>query len=246
MCHVLCADVLLDLTGIYLISDGVKRDFGAEGLAALSQGCTKLQHLQLSGCFRVSKLALKAIGKGLTALERLSLANCPSLTEVGMGTYMHIISMAKAGLIHTHTNCTIGIVYIDICVCVCVSLFCLFLSLPYLVRTAELFGGCRGLTHVDLSECGSCVTDKALVELGQHCGMLKALLLKACDRVSVLGIRAVAKHCKALETLDLSGEEHGSSSKQPHHLFPAMHALPCLPLLVNMVSIVHQSGGATG
>lgn len=81
---------------MYLISDGVKRDFGAEGLAALSQGCSKLKHLHLSGCFRVSKLALKAIGKGLAELEKISLAYCTSLTDVGLGTWRRVRSTAHA------------------------------------------------------------------------------------------------------------------------------------------------------
>lgn len=73
------------------------------------------------------------------------------------------------------------------------------------VLAADLFRGCRALLHVDLTECGSCVTDKAVVELAQHCHMLKSLLLRACDRLSGVSIKALARHCKAIETLDLSG-----------------------------------------
>jgi hypothetical protein len=49
------------------------------------------------------------------------------------------------------------------------------------------------------------VTDKAIVELAQHCHMLKSLLLRACDRLSGVSIKALARHCQAIETLDLSG-----------------------------------------
>lgn len=71
--------------GIYLISDGMKRDFGFEGVAALCQGCLQLKSLVLSDCFRIADMALKAIGKGLKDLQSLHLRNCPNLQEEAMG-----------------------------------------------------------------------------------------------------------------------------------------------------------------
>lgn len=68
-----------------------------------------------------------------------------------------------------------------------------------------MFRGCSGLTHLDLSECGDCVTDRMLTDMAQHCTRLRTLSLKSCGWFGTAGMKALAKHCKALENLDLTG-----------------------------------------
>jgi len=43
----------LNLSGIYLLTDGMKRDFGLEGIQALSVAAPDLTYLHLVGCFQV-------------------------------------------------------------------------------------------------------------------------------------------------------------------------------------------------
>ncbi|KAG5186513.1 hypothetical protein JKP88DRAFT_309838 [Tribonema minus] len=79
----------LDLAGIYLLSDGAKRDFAVAGLQALAASCTQLESLVLDGCFRVSTQALRALGARLHALTHLSLARCPAITAQVDGANAH-------------------------------------------------------------------------------------------------------------------------------------------------------------
>ena len=64
----------LDASGLFLLTDGMKREFGFEGLQALSGCCPEMKDLHLNGCFQVSTLALKSIAKGFPLLR--SLAPC--------------------------------------------------------------------------------------------------------------------------------------------------------------------------
>ena len=82
-------------TGLYLLSDGQNRDFGVEGLQALSQGCTKLKALNLTGCFRVAKVALRAIGKGLPQLEKLTLGRCVNMVEPAVGKFPSCAALSR-------------------------------------------------------------------------------------------------------------------------------------------------------
>ena len=66
-----------------MISDGKKRDFGAEGIQAMVEGCTNLRSLNVTGCFRIAKVALQAIGAKLKKLEKIVLARCVNMTEEG-------------------------------------------------------------------------------------------------------------------------------------------------------------------
>ena len=79
-------------SGIYLISDGMKRDFGFEGIASLAQLSPQLKELHLADCFRVSNLALKAIGRGLKNLRILSLRNCPNIQEAAMSKWHPLLA----------------------------------------------------------------------------------------------------------------------------------------------------------
>ena len=68
-----------------MLSDGVKREFGPEGIQAISlSSCSQsLREFNLGGCFRVGTNALRSIGT-LCNLRKLSLTGCTSLTFDGI------------------------------------------------------------------------------------------------------------------------------------------------------------------
>lgn len=72
----------LDASGLYLLTDGMKREFGFEGLQSLSATCPELEALFLTGCFQVSALALKSIAKGFPKLRQLMLGESSQLLLV--------------------------------------------------------------------------------------------------------------------------------------------------------------------
>jgi len=65
----------------------MKRDFGFEGIAALSQLAPQLKELHLADCFRIANMAVKAIGRGLKNLQALTFRNCPNLQEAAMSKF---------------------------------------------------------------------------------------------------------------------------------------------------------------
>lgn len=67
-----------------------------------------------------------------------------------------------------------------------------------------LLEGCSALTELDLSDCGPCITDKVGASIGRHCHRMKTLVLTNAEKLGVMGLRAVAKGCKELQSLDLS------------------------------------------
>ena len=73
-------DTLSD-AGLFLLTDGMKREFGFEGIQALSGCCPEMRELHVNGCFQVSTLALKSIAKGFPKLRQLALALDPSKSE---------------------------------------------------------------------------------------------------------------------------------------------------------------------
>ena len=79
----------LDASGLFLLTDGMKREFGFEGLQALSGCCPEMKDLHLNGCFQVSTLALKSIAKGFRDLRSLALGSCPNLTAEGLVSVTH-------------------------------------------------------------------------------------------------------------------------------------------------------------
>ena len=63
-----------------LLTDGVQRDFGHEGLQALATAdcCKSMKKVNLHGCFRVSDISLKYLSS-MENLESLVLSGCKSI-----------------------------------------------------------------------------------------------------------------------------------------------------------------------
>jgi len=70
--------------------------------------------------------------------------------------------------------------------------------------TEVLALGCPQLTHLNLSFCGSAVSDSSLRSISLHLLELQALSVRGCVRVTGIGVEAVVEGCQKLEAFDVS------------------------------------------
>jgi F-box and leucine-rich repeat protein 7 len=70
--------------------------------------------------------------------------------------------------------------------------------------TEVLALGCANLTHLNLSFCGSAVSDPSLRSLGLHLTALEQLAVRGCVRVTGVGVDSVLEGCHKLRVFDVS------------------------------------------
>ena len=71
--------------------------------------------------------------------------------------------------------------------------------------TEVLAIGCKNLTHLNLSFCGSAVSDSSLSIIGRHLELLKELSVRGCVRVTGTGVENVVDGvCVGLKRFDVS------------------------------------------
>ena len=63
---------------------------------------------------------------------------------------------------------------------------------------------CQNLTHLDLSFCGSAVSDPSLRIIGLHLTALRELSVRGCVRVTGTGVEVVVEGCHKLHQFDVS------------------------------------------
>lgn len=64
--------------------------------------------------------------------------------------------------------------------------------------------GCPNLTHLNLSFCGSAVSDPSLRSIGLHLLSLRELSVRGCVRVTGAGVEVVVEGCHKLRRFDVS------------------------------------------
>lgn len=182
-CHLLES---LNVSGLYMLSDGVQRDFAHEGIQSLGRSkCVKcVRKLNLHGCFQISKWALKAIAS-MSVLEHLVLSGCTKLTIVGLTTIakscknITFLSFASCG--NCITNSVIEVMTDNLCL-----LESLILSDCCKIGRKALIGisKCKYLKHLNLSGCKS-ITNEAILALcdGTYVPGIKELFIDRCHRV---------------------------------------------------------------
>ncbi|GMH88698.1 hypothetical protein TrVE_jg986 [Triparma verrucosa] len=204
----------LNATGIFLLSDGMKRDFGFEGLQALGRSpCAKtLKTLNLTGCFQVSTTALKSLSM-LTAVENLCLSGCVNLTTQGMGYMADGLDKVR----------TLSLAFCGDCVSDAMMTRCLkkWTKITSAIFTEcekigqgslKALAGCTNLRRLDLTGCHG-VDDLALLPLSEATFWpgISALYLTGCVNVGDTGLAWIADGMKnsvnetTLVTLSLKG-----------------------------------------
>lgn len=183
--------IIFVVSGLYLISDGLKRDFGFEGLQALGRSdCSKtIKILNLNRCFRVSTNALNSISS-LENLRSLSLSGCINITVSGASaiakkcTSLKFLSLAHCGACATD----------ELIEQVCGSMR----NLDNVIltecekigrRSLAALSKCRSLRRLDLTYCTN-VDDNALMILSEATFEpgLSALYLVGCSKVTNAGL----------------------------------------------------------
>lgn len=72
------------------------------------------------------------------------------------------------------------------------------------VATEVLSLGCQKLTSLNLSFCGSAVSDSSLRSIGLHLLDLQKLSVRGCVRVTEVGVDAVVEGCVKIDFFDVS------------------------------------------
>ena len=174
----------LNLDGMYLLSNGMGRSFGWEGLQALSQECSHLKMISLGNCFQVASRVLTALAKGCSSLEDLRFAGCTKVDSEA------IISMAK--------KLTTTIKRISFPGCVSLDS----------VGIIQLAKRCPNIMSVNLSQCDH-ITDSAVQALAKHCKGMTSLNVSECRAISDYSLLAISEGdlIPGLSSLSLKGTE---------------------------------------
>ena len=201
----------IDLTGVFLITDGKERDFGLEGLQALSSAVTGLTRLRLAGCYNVGPIALASFGHHCGALTSLDLALCLRVNADGLGP----LAAGCTGLTSLSLR---GCDYVDDLALRQLAAYAKNLATLNLrnvelitdTGVASLVRGCRALRKLDLTSAWSCFVQCAVVccvarslitlklaathhRLLLILFLLLLLLLPECTGVSDLSMLAIAE-----------------------------------------------------
>ncbi|RHY92178.1 hypothetical protein DYB37_007507 [Aphanomyces astaci] len=179
-----CRDLhTLGLRSTILISDGLSlgRE-NAQGLAALSHGCKRLQHLDLTKCIRVDDAACKQIGRGFHDLRTLILFGCSSVSSPGVrdvSRQCHKLTLLD--LSH-----------------------CRLVDDAALVAMGGSDGGMPLLQSLRLRECEK-VTTAGIQQLCKGCIYIRTLDLAGCHRLDDMALLAICDHLTELQHLWLAG-----------------------------------------
>lgn len=184
------------LAGVYLLSDGIQRDFGFEGLQALSKSpcANHIKALNLHGCFQIQTVALASIGR-FSALENLVLSGCTKLSADGIAKLSKScpkitdLSLACCGDCVSDVSMALLVQSMKQLVNVNVSL-CRKVGRRSFAALSE----CPKLRLLDASGC-TAVTDDAVMALCSGSGFspgLECLDLSHCSRVTDLALTYIA------------------------------------------------------
>ena len=64
--------------------------------------------------------------------------------------------------------------------------------------------GCPDLTYLNMSFCGSAISDPSLRSIGVHLSALEELSVRGCVRVTGIGVESVVEGCRNLTEFDVS------------------------------------------
>ena len=202
-------------SGLSMLSDGVDRSFGLEGLQALgaSDSSITMKHLKLHGCSLLSTLSMKAISN-CSNLETLDLSGCTRLTINGAKCIgescrkISVLSLASCG--DCISNAVVEAIVSNLDLLTSANLqFCPKVG----ERSLKAISACTGLQTLDLTGCSG-VTDQAILHLseGNFVPGLRHLFLAQCSKVGDTSLSWITEGLKqtldgtiSLETLSLKG-----------------------------------------
>lgn len=190
------------------------RNFGFEGIQSLGhEACrSSLRKLNLHGCFRVSKVALKSIAS-MVNLKSLTLSNCKSLCSDSLicifRKCIHLVYLSFAGC----GECISDSVLIAIGENLSQLKFLDASDCPKLTRSAlKGLSLCKHIEHLNISGCKR-ICDEAILGLGEghfEPGIVE-LHLNRCPKLSNIAVTWItdsfldASGLVSIRTLALKG-----------------------------------------
>ena len=172
---------VVNFSGIFLLTDGMKRDFGLEGIQAFAKECHKLTSINLSSCFQIHQISMTAIARNMPSLKELNLTMCKRIDYSALRPVSDLCPLlAKINF----TNCER---VDDRCI-------------------SAIAKGCQFLVHVNLTGC-VLITDNSVRALCASCKEIKHLILAGCKKLRDFSIAAIAEANfePGLVALDLTG-----------------------------------------
>ena len=148
-----------------------------------THAASRLQSLDLTRCTTITDTGFSYWGQSslkFTRLRKLILADCTYLSDQAI---IYLTTAAGQALRHLDLS------------------FCCALSDT---STEVIALGCPNLELLDMSFCGSAVSDASLRSVGHHLGNLRLLRVRGCVRVTGMGVDAVVGGCKMLRVFDVS------------------------------------------
>lgn len=199
----------LHASGLYLLTDGVSREFGLEGIQSLgaSPSSRSICYLNLHGCFHISSISLHAIAS-MTKLEVLNLSGCTLLTCEGMVKianscrYLRYLSLASCGdcitnnMIHRMSPKMLSLNSLDLSYCEKIG------------RNAlKGLSHCTSLISLNLTGCISIINEDILaLGEGQFKNGIQELNLSKCYRIDDAALAWI------VDSFQAEGEDTGTVS----------------------------------
>lgn len=158
----------------------------------------RIEAIDLTRCTTITDAGFQYWGNvKFPRLKKLCLADCTYLSDQSI---VWLVNGAGSGLRHLDLVSTGPIYFPGLCLTFDQS-FCCALSDT---ATEVLALGCPNLTHLNMSFCGSAVSDPSLRSIGLHLTKLKELAVRGCVRVTGLGVQSIVEGCQKLKLLDVS------------------------------------------
>lgn len=175
-------------------------------------GCPSLRNLVLSYCKHVTDRTMHHLAAHASdRLHTLDLTRCTTITDTGFSYWGQNPSNAKftklnkliladctylsdQAIIYLTTAAGTALRHLDLSFCCALSD----------TSTEVIALGCPNLESLDMSFCGSAVSDASLRSIGNHLTNMRHLAVRGCVRVTGMGVDSVVDGCKVLNTLDVS------------------------------------------
>jgi len=173
-------------------------------------GCPNLSTITLSYCKHVTDRTMHHLAThAASRLQSLDLTRCTTITDTGFSYWGHTIVkftrlhklvladctyLSDQAVIYLTTAAGQALRHLDLSFCCALSD----------TSTEVIALGCPNLEVLDMSFCGSAVSDASLRSVGNHLAALRVLAVRGCVRVTGMGVDSVVEGCKVLEKFDVS------------------------------------------
>lgn len=153
-------------------------NISSRGVTALITHCPKLTSLDISCCSRINDEAISSLATGCCPkLATFVASGCKEITDVGL------FAIAE-GCTHLAELNVAGSNITD-------------------SGVSAIAKACTNLTRLCLSN--TAISDESLIDIAKHSKNIKELVLRSCNRISDIGVRAVLNGCDRLLKLALRG-----------------------------------------